>query len=391
MRITDIDVMLFSYPLPPDQQLDINSWLRTKTDAVIVRVETDEGIYGLAEPVPYGVPGPTEGQEYLKAVIDNELKPRLLGKNPFDADLLTRPTGGPVIRTAHDRGLAGINEALWDIMGKATGMPVYRLLEEEGDISPRVPLYASEGIHWLWKGRPDDLIDEAVRHKEAGFPAFKFRLGENWDEAGVTAAMCSSLIERVRLAVGPDFALMVDANCRMRSLEEALEVGRAIDRIGGLWYEEPMKPEPRAYAALAAALDVPIAGGEGYATAEEVQPFLESGGFEVVQTDPGIAGLSTAKRIAGLARRAGAYFVPHCWANAVALMAAAHLTAAMPNRMYLEYPTAHNPLLTDLLTEPLPVKDGYLVLSEKPGLGVELAPDAAERFPFIAGTHRRRL
>jgi hypothetical protein len=171
LKITDVRVTLMSYELPPEKQWMVARAVTWKTDAVLVEVFTDKGIVGIGESSPYG------GPPQMKKMIEEWIRPTLLGKNPFDVEQLTpgwsAQRGRPGAAT-----WAGIDMALWDIIGKATNTPVYRLLATDAPPERRIRVYASGGVSYAWYKRPEDLIDEAVRHKEAGYTAFKFRIGD---------------------------------------------------------------------------------------------------------------------------------------------------------------------------------------------------------------------
>ena len=126
--------------------------------------------------------------------------------------------------------------ACWDIIGKVKNQPVYKLLSVDGRTFPKIRLYASAGLEYAWYDRPEDLVDEAIRHKENGFTAFKFRIGTDWKAAGMTIKKYIPLLEKLRAAVGPDFDLMQEANQRW-NLEQCLEVAPVLEELKFLWLE----------------------------------------------------------------------------------------------------------------------------------------------------------
>ena len=178
MKITDIRVTLLSYELPKDKQWVTGRAVTWKTDAILVEVFTDKGLVGIGESTPYG--GPVEVKKY----IEEQIRPRIVGKNPFDVEHLTVPWFGASF--GEQVAWAGIDGALWDIIGKAKDTPVYKLLAAGGAANPHIRVYASGGVEYAWYKRPDDLIDEALRHKEEGYTAFKFRIGTEWKNSGMT-------------------------------------------------------------------------------------------------------------------------------------------------------------------------------------------------------------
>lgn len=175
IAVTDVKVTLLSAELPPDEQWFLD-WIPEryqawKTDSILVEVSTDAGIKGIGGCTQYG--GPPEIKEYVEEII----KPAVIGKNPFDVEFLTagvRDRGAMV-------GWAGVDAAFWDIIGKAKGVPVYKLLCIDGHEPPEeVPVYASAGEMYEGDVWPDNLIAEALEMKKKGFNAYKFRPGTHW-------------------------------------------------------------------------------------------------------------------------------------------------------------------------------------------------------------------
>jgi L-alanine-DL-glutamate epimerase-like enolase superfamily enzyme len=192
-------------------------------------------------------------------------------------------------------------------------------------------------------------------------------------------------MRELRQAVGDDMELMVDGNQRLTE-EQALDIAQEFDRLGFTWFEEPIPQDGVAgYARLNAAVGMPITGGEQFTTLERFRPYLEKGAYGIVQPDAGCSGITEAMRIAETAHRYGVDCCPHSWHNGLMAMANAHLVAALPNPRVLEICMIQGPLQWGILAEKPVIRDGYLELPEKPGLGVDLAPDLEERFPYIEG------
>jgi L-alanine-DL-glutamate epimerase-like enolase superfamily enzyme len=173
-----------------------------KADAALVEIFTNKGIVGIAEGSPY------RGPDKLKAYTDRYITPMLKGANVFDVDFLTNNQGH---NTVAEGAWAGINNALWDIIGKAKGQPVYKLLSNDDQPADTVKIYASGGVSHAWYDSGDEeLIEEALRHKEAGYDTFKFRNGTSWKYSDFTMAKYITVLERLRQAVGPDFRLVLE-------------------------------------------------------------------------------------------------------------------------------------------------------------------------------------
>ena len=176
--------------------------------------------------------------ERLKDYTDRYITPLLKGQNVFDVDLLTNNQGHNAVA---EGAWAGVNNALWDIIGKAKGQPVYKLLSDEADPADTVKIYASGGVCHAWyeEDGADQLVEEALRYKEAGYDTFKFRNGTSWQYSGMTMEKYVPVLEKLRRAVGPDFRLVIekfpwDFDSILNQLCPALE------DLKFYWYEEPV-------------------------------------------------------------------------------------------------------------------------------------------------------
>lgn len=373
MKINAVRTVLLSRLHEPERQWFSSTFRSIKADGVVVVIETDEGLTGIGEACAYG--GPVQ----IAAWVD-WLKPGLVGRNPTDPALSPHPNGRS---HAHDAAVAGIDCALWDLRGQITGKPTAQLLNPAA--LARVRLYASAGCKYDWRVRPEQVMDEALGFLEQGFTAYKFRIGTHWEWDGVTVDRFLGLVRELHSAVNGRMELMLEGNQRL-SEEQALQIGRQIDRLAFKWFEEPIpQADLDGYARLNAALDLPISGGEQFTTLEQFRPYLEKRAYGIVQPDAGWCGISEAYRIAETAQRYGVDVCPHSWHNGLMAMENAHLVAALPNPRLLEICMHQGPLQWGLLAQPPEMKAGWLTLPARPGLGVELAADAAQRFPFIEG------
>jgi L-alanine-DL-glutamate epimerase-like enolase superfamily enzyme len=380
MRINRFETFLCTYTFPEEETFWGGRWdmdfRGVRFNAVLLRVHTDEGISGLGEATSWGdCPG--------MAARIHSLEPRFLGRDPFDVEKLT--VLGADGET--NRALAAIDVALWDIVGKATGTPVFRLLARDGDVQPNnIRTYASGGVGYAWFDRPEQVVDEVLRHKANGFTAFKMRIGSAWGLEGVTMDRFGQLLHVVRDAMGEDMDLMLDANSRFRSVDEAIEVARMLDDVGARWFEDPVNHHgedgPERIVAIQERVKVPISGGETYHNLEQHQRFIQARAFALVHVDSTFVGLTHAYQLARLYHDLGLPCLPHSWTNAIAQAANAHLVAAIPNRVMLETQQIGNPMLTELVDNPIPVNQGTIDVPERPGLGIELDEEAVKRYPF---------
>jgi L-alanine-DL-glutamate epimerase-like enolase superfamily enzyme len=311
-----------------------------------VRIETSEGVVGTGE-IGFGRLDPAPS--ILAHLINDELAPAVVGQDPF------------LIRGIRDRlweltdyhgtaglallGIAGIDVALWDLVGKALGQPVWRLLGAKRD---RVPTYAMVG--WL-NYDPDELKRVCAAAMEQGFRGVKIKVGAPTLDEDVAR------IEATRATIGKGAALMVDAN-QVFSTSEALRRGRVYEELGCYWFEEPLRADDvDGLAELARALTIPIASGENNYGKRQFRRLFERRAVDVVQPDLRRAGGVTECLEIGLL--ADAFDVPYASHGGGVHL---HVLAALPNVLFME-----SGLIQDRATTRL--VDGCYLLPEEPGFG----------------------
>jgi len=384
LKISDIKVTLMSYGLPRNKQWVTGTTVAWKTDAVLVQVFTDQGIVGIGESSPYG------GPEDIKGFVEEYIRPGVVGMNPFDVEHLACGRGGQHPNYA---AWAGVDAALWDIIGRAKNLPVYKLLATDNGPNPHIRMYASGGVEYAWYRRPEDLIDEALRCKEEGYTAFKFRLGTEWKNSGMTVKKYVPYLYKLREAVGPNFELMQESNMRL-TLEESLEFCPVLEELRFLWFEEPIDMWADgaigSYVRINQVLPtVMVSGGEQLGTRFDFKPWIDRGAYDIVQPDCNMAGVTEAWHIARLANLRKRCCCPHNWHGGLTTMANAALVAAIPNHLMLELNQTYNPFKEEIFREPLVVKKGYMDLPNKPGFGVELIENVAKQFAYLPGSYAR--
>jgi galactonate dehydratase len=371
-------------------ELKERSWVTAtiliwKSDTVLVEVFTDKGLVGIGESSPYG------GPEFLKKTIEENLKPLVVGQNPFDVEHLATAWGGARPNYA---AWAGIDAACWDICGQASGKPVYEMLAAGEPVQTRIRMYASGGVEYAWYDRPEALIEEAVRCQEAGYTAFKFRIGTEWKYGGMTVNKYVPWVRKLREAVGPRMDLMQESNMRL-SVEECLELGPVLEDLGFLWFEEPVRTSEAGalenHLKIRSALKkVRISGGESRGNRFDFKEWIDRGAYQIVQPDCNVTGLSEAWHIARMAHLKGAPCCPHNWHGGLTTMANAALVAAIPNRLLLELNQTYNPFKEEIFEEPLVVKKGYMELPRRAGFGMTLKRGVAAKFPYVTGSYWKR-
>lgn len=329
----------------------------------LVAVHTDEGLVGL------GSVFTTE--DLVRGALD-VLHPVLIGANALEpertSERLHRTTfwmgrGGSITHA-----ISGIDTALWDILGKATGQPIGRLLG--GRHRDRVRPYAS-----LLMDQPDPLHDHLTALRSQGWTAFKI----GWGPFGrVDERLDEQIVASARDAVGPDAMLMVDAggsdSAWSQGYKWALRTARMLDAYGVAWFEEPLPPDAiDDYTHLRRRSLVPIAGGEVLTRRQSFQPWLEGGALDIVQPDvTKVGGTSELRRIGWSAQDHGIRLVPHGWNTAVGLATDLQIASALPETDLVEYVTG-SPYIDDLTTTRWTLDvDGMLPIPEASGLGIEL-------------------
>ena len=365
MKIARIEVSRHRIPLDPPFRPSWDTRARGRFEAVIVRVESDEGHVG------YG-----SGDDMLGLEQHLDL---FLGTDPLALEQHYRYLANLQF---HYGRCWPLDIALWDLAGQITGQPVWRML---GGLSNRVRAYASSGT----LRDPAAMADIAQRFKNEGFPAMKIRFHRaDWrDDVRAVAA--------VRRAVGDEFVLMVDCNQGWRmawdvatpwSMKDALQVARALEDHGVYWMEEPLyRGDYEGMAQLRAATDLRIAGAEMTRELHELKTLIDRGCLDVLQPDAVlVGGITGLRRIAIMAQEAGLVFTPHTWGNGIGLMANIHLAAGIAGSPCLEFPydpPEWTPERRDFMfSDPITVdSEGWITLSDRPGLGLTLDDDVLKR------------
>lgn len=387
MKITDVECLVL---LVPDYSSDACS---SAQDNLVVRIHTDAGIVGIGETDT----NPWAARAVIKApgthIMGLGLREMLLDADPLDVEgLWERMYEGSAMTGRRGLGICGIGAldmALWDIRGKASGEPVWKLLG--GAVHQRLVPYAS-----LLPGGTtineyiDHLAERAVAAKELGFHAAKLEICVKGpyahnniqvrDDAEIARA-----VGVCREAVGPDMTLMVDVAYAWDDWKAALRVVSMLEPHDIYFLETPLRSDDlEGYAKLCAASPIRIAAGEWLNTRFECLDFMDRGGLDVIQPDVGrVGGLTEARRVALHARDRGCLVVPHCWKSGIGIAASMHLAAIAPTCSYIEYlPAAlsDSALRRELTVADYEVVDGFLPLPDRPGLGVTLSEEACRRY-----------
>jgi D-galactarolactone cycloisomerase len=375
LRIKDVKAFATSYPIRPGESVTLGIGRAVKRDAVVVRVTTEGGLVG------YGESHHGRAHTAIAQLVNTTLRQLILGMNAADVvgcwnRIYSRQLASHGMGAGCAMAMSGIDMALWDIRGKATGWPLYRLL---GGAQKAVPAYAG-GVS-LGYQEPAALVDEVQPHLAAGYKAVKLRVGD-------TPARDLARIAAVRKAVGEDVDILTDANTAY-TVNDARAVMPAMDEYKVGWLEEPFPAHDyRSYKLATAFGRVPLAAGENHYTRFEFNRVLEDGAITIIQPDLSkTGGITEIIRIAAIASAYKLPFNPHTCMTGLNMAATIHVLASVDNGGYFEGDVSKNNLFRDELTSsPYTVnKDGNVHPLEKPGIGVEVNEDFLAKHPPIEG------
>lgn len=349
MKITGIDVVI--------KFVRWREWL-------FVRVSTDEGLIGWGE-------GSTSDRGPAVAAVIQQFTPRLLGRDSSAVELIWRDLytgwrGGPIVNSA----ISAIDGALWDLQGKRYGVPVWKLLG--GPVRRKVRVYAGGVSRWM--DSVADHVEGAIRAQNEGYRGVKVTPfgspGQRTDVAAIRFA--AELVEGIREATGPDFDIHIECAERLTP-RLAIEASRALAPSRPVWLEEPIPAENvKAMCALAPRMATPIACGEKLFSRQDYRELLEGQGTAFIQPDLTHAGgITEVRKIAAAAETYYVQVAPHNSGGPISAAMAVQIAAVTPNFQVLEtaYPEAE--LRRRVAGESMEVHDGYMHLSDKPGLGID--------------------
>jgi L-alanine-DL-glutamate epimerase-like enolase superfamily enzyme len=384
VKITSVHATGVHVPIPYERQHTSDFGRIASFDSVVVKVETDGGLVGWGE-AKAGV-GSAASAYGLAAIINRDYAPLLVGQDPRDVSRLwdvmyNTPREGYALERGHvlpqlgRRGLsisaiAGVDIALWDLLGKSLGAPVWRLLG--GRRAERMPAYASGG--WADEARIGEQLRGYV--EKGGFGAVKMRVGVMDGEPHRSAAR----VRAARKALGPDVKLMADAHGTW-TVAGAKAFCRMVEDCDLYWLEEPVTADDKTgLAEVRRASAVPIATGESEFTRHDFRELAELRAADVLQPDLAIAGgLTEGARIGAIASAYNLRLAPHLWSGAPAFAAGVALAASQSAGFILEYSLGANPLLHELVHEKFTVVDGQLEVPDRPGLGITVDEDFVRR------------
>jgi len=384
MKITNVEAFWLRCPIPKEKQHFSDYGLLTDFDMTLVVITTDTGLQGFGE--AKAAVGSSGVCASIVSCIENEIKPLLLGKDAHqitriwehiyngtrDHYALKRGRKFPILgrRGLTISAMSGVDTALWDLKGKALGVPVVELLG--GACREKMPAYASGG----WAGT-DKIGEQLLGYVSKGFQGVKMRVGV-MDE---TVQESIRRVRAAREALGENIKLMTDAHGTF-SVPEAKQFCRGVEDCNLYWFEEPISPDNRhGTAEVKASTSIPIAAGESEYTAFDVRDLIEVRALDVVQPDSAIiGGITEAMRVAHLAHTYQLELAPHCWGSAFSFMAGVNVAFAAPAATIIEFSSGGNPMMYDLVNEKIQAVDGMIEVPTAPGLGLTPNWDFVKEF-----------
>ena len=335
-------------------------------ETMVVRITTSDGIVG------YGEGQSPVSPRTSKTIVEDLCRPILMGEDPFDVEYLWQRMFTAMRERGHYTGffidaLAGCDIALWDIIGKATGKPVHKVLG--GRYRDRIPLYAGVG-----GSTPEAAAAQAAKHVLQGYGGLKIHTTHS-------RAEILEIVAAVREQVGPQIKLMVDLHTQY-SVPEATLLGRGLEKLDVMWLESPTAPEDiPGQAALAQALDMSVAIGEWTRTRYELREVFERRACDITMPDIARTGLTEGKRIASLADTYNIPVTPHIGGGGILSIAATvQFSATIPNFLIMEHSPEAYESKGQITTRKPMIEDGSFIIDDVPGLGIDIDMEALEAF-----------
>jgi L-alanine-DL-glutamate epimerase-like enolase superfamily enzyme len=384
MKITSVEPVALTAPFVPVRDPG-GRYQNDVRNCVWLRISTDEGLTGWGEAYCGCYATEVTVASLLRLTRD------LVGKNPLDANAVLRDlrfwNRYWAMRGIGAQSTSAVEAALLDIVGQAKGQPIWRLLN---DGVPRpVLLYASDGDNRL---SPQDVLEEAMAYAAEGYRAYKMRCGGDPYETKLERlALDEERVAAAREGLGPERFLFVDVSVPQRA--QTWEPGHAesymqmLSRYGVRFIEEPaMTYDLARYCDLQALNLVPVAGGESFCCPEEFWPFLEEGGYGVVQPDAAVVGGPTSCfEVCRRAREHGVDICLHTWCAGVGIAQNLHVACSIDGVLAMEGPQMIHAPSTAPLEGIWHFADGYLTPPDRPGLGVQVTDKLLTRYAYRPG------
>ena len=343
----------------------------------LVKIATDEGLVGWGE-----------GCSGAAHAVVTDLAPLLLGEDPMQRNLLWQRMYGALHNANTGVGfgasaISALDIALWDLAGKASGLPIHELLG--GRVRDRIAVYAT-GLYYTEGEFPDRLLNEARGYVDAGYTGMKTKVG------GLAVEEDVRRVAAIRAAIGPEVKLMVDAN-QCYNAATAIRIGRRLAEYDIFWFEEPVPTlDVDSCVQVKAALPMAIAGGEVLRTRYEYRNALLRNCFDIIQPDVGnVGGISEMRNVAMTANTFGVQVNPHVWGSSVMIAATLHVASTLPpcpparspqpyvQEPVMEFDRTPNAIRDELCDVVFNLQDSFVDVPMSPGLGVKVDERALAR------------
>ena len=372
MKITDIKINLMEGPKTEDAKQFVGG-----ASKVLLRIETDEGIFGIAE----------GGRNYnlFKAYLEETINPLLIGIDPRNPkmiwEMLTHGTGPGLATKLPSQIVGTIDVALWDLSGKAAGLPVYQLLG--GAARTEIPLYWSRGSGW--RKTPEEMLSDVKLGYEKGYKAYKIRMDWRSFRQDSNPKKDFSLFEKCREFLPDDCDLSFDANCGY-SVPTAIEQGKRFQDLGIAHFEEPLPEyDYPGLRQVVDALECSVSTGEQEPNPYRFRDLVDIGNPDILQPDIlNVGGITGLLKVYELAMNKNKIIMPHCPQAGVNLIGSLHAYSTVTNAIrpheFSEEFTGPAEDVAKLYKEPVLPVNGRISLPDRPGLGLEIDPDALNSF-----------
>ncbi len=368
MKIINVKAIVLKLP-------EISTAADGTQDDLIIVVETDEGITGYGEVDTAPLVGKAIVEAHMSHGTCYGLNQVVVGSDPFDYEQIWHDMwaktyyygrSGPVIHV-----MSGIDMAIWDIMGKAVGKPVHKLLG--GSYTDKVRPYASA----LMPETREKVKTMVEKYASLGFTAIKF----GWGPLGYDVRFDLELIETARKTAGDNMEIMIDIGKRYK-LKQAMQVARALEQMNIYWLEEPLPAEDFiGYRRLTESTSMRIATGEEESGRLAFSRLINESHIDIIQPDISrCGGLTEARKIATIAADNNTMLVPHAFKTGILVAASIQMIAAMPETPFLEFSVTESAIRKELLVRPFVQKDGFVDVPQLPGLGIELNPEVVRKY-----------
>lgn len=373
MRIKKITAYPLQYPEPND--------LDSMRTIVLAKIEADDGLVGWGECVTMW----PEASKAVKIIIEEGLAPLLMGRDPSDTYALWQQMRDHCwwygVGGIASFAISALDIALWDLKGKALGVPLYKLLG--GKVHDKLRACAS--THPA-KADLDELAAELSEHVDNGFTAVKIGFGKKGDaNLGKDPQRDIACIRTLSEAFGDRADLMVDIGKNNHwDSAQAIRMTRAFARYNLRWIEDPLPPTNlEGYRRLRSAVDTPVGFGERSWTVEQYRHLIAANVADIFLVDPGrVEGITATKMVIDMLTLADLQFNAHTWSSAINTAACLHLTATIPNYIVFELKPRPNPMQHELVKRPIEQKNGWIDIPEGPGLGIEIDEAVVEKYLF---------